>query len=848
MITQDICPPLKISHDEICETATWSSVGKTVAGGNGPGSAHNQLSNPFGIFVDSNDDDALIIVDNGNGRVMKWQQGASSGQIIAGNNGIGNRSDQLDSPRYITVDQEGTLFITEYTNKRVSRWKKGARNGEIIISNIYANGIALGPIQAESQHLFVGDWYQARILKFNKNGTGEGQVVIGGKGPGASLEQLITPYQMYVDQQESIFVPEYANSRITKWIANNDIWATSAIIVAGGNGNGSQLNQLEGTLAVTVDRLGTVYAADYGNHRITRWLKGAKSGTIIVGGNGQGNLSTQLNHPYDLAFDRDGNFDLWNNAMKSVTYTSYDDLKAKYDKYSIERYFLEHENMSRGAVNFISLMYNVDMQTSLIEMVRSTVILTLDPEYSQIDGGFDLLIDALERDCKSVSNGRCSIHTNTPVKGVHYVEDLSNSSIRPWVRLVIGKNSTSIRFDSVIVSTTARAASLIQFEPRNLFTEKYHALRVLHYDCATKIAHSFSRQFWRDENIQGGYSITDLPIRFVFYNNFNTTSNQVTDGGFILTSYVWATDALLWSALSNEQTCEKSLQDLIQLHNRSDIRSLVISCEVQNWCTDQYTHGAYALFTPNQETNLHNELGKSIKNIIHFSGEHISYVHRWVEGAIQSSMRVLMHYQTMMNTLGLNLSINLYEHPSAIYFRQLRSTPANLIVPTWRFSSTDNHYYAGYPPDQSGYLRIEPRINPVNMQPINSPYNRTNKPDKQILDRMLTWVSQHLSQTINLTSPIMPTDTTLDSMLSDGGFILDYIPGFEQKLVLGTDSWSSIQYLPAFAEILARLVVTNGSSTWLDDYASLLPEFSVNIKGRIILPDSEIIQPPNGVS
>jgi monoamine oxidase len=331
--------------------------------------------------------------------------------------------------------------------------------------------------------------------------------------------------------------------------------------------------------------------------------------------------------------------------MASVEYTDYNDLKVKYDKYNIEAYFLEHENMSRGAIDFISLMYNVDMQTSLIEMVRSTAILTLTPEYSQIDGGFDLLTDEFERSCKNVPGGLCTIHTNTRVKEVHYIEASNDSSNRPSVRLIIGSNSTAIRFDSVIVTTTARAANLIEFEPRSLFIDKYRAFRQLHYDCATKIAHSFSRSFWRDENIEGGSSITDLPIRFVFYNNFNTTANSTNDGGFILTSYVWSTDALLWSALSKEQTCEKSLQDLIQLHNRSDIRSLVVSCEVKNWCMDEYTLGAYALFTPNQETNLHDELGKSVKNIVHFSGEHISFVHRWIEGAIQSSLRILMHYQ-----------------------------------------------------------------------------------------------------------------------------------------------------------------------------------------------------------
>ncbi|CAF3955038.1 unnamed protein product [Rotaria sp. Silwood2] len=196
--------------------------------------------------------------------------------------------------------------------------------------------------------------------------------------------------------------------------------------------------------------------------------------------------------------------------------------------------------MSRGAIDFISLMYNVDMQTSLIEMVRSTVILTLNPEYSQIDGGFSLLIDEFERNCKNVPDNRCNIYTNTRVKEVHYIENPNNSSIDPWVRLVIGENSTAIRVDSVIVSTTARAASLIEFEPRTYFVDKYRALRQLHYDCATKIAHSFSRPFWRDENIQGGYSITDLPIRGI-YNLFL----------FVMVLYALHNEELIKAELSN---------------------------------------------------------------------------------------------------------------------------------------------------------------------------------------------------------------------------------------------------------------------------------------------------------
>ena len=60
-------------------------------------------------------------------------------------------------------------------------------------------------------------------------------------------------------------------------------------------------------------RLGEVKApgigrGDEGNHRVMRWNKEDKEGTIIVGGNGQGSQSNQLNHPYGLQFDQQRNF------------------------------------------------------------------------------------------------------------------------------------------------------------------------------------------------------------------------------------------------------------------------------------------------------------------------------------------------------------------------------------------------------------------------------------------------------------------------------------------------------------------------------------------------------------
>jgi sugar lactone lactonase YvrE len=58
---------------------------------------------------------------------------------------------------------------------------------------------------------------------------------------------------------------------------------------------------------VVVDQLGTVYVAEWGNHRIMRWVEEATQGSVIVGENGGGVESNQLASPVGLSFDRYGN-------------------------------------------------------------------------------------------------------------------------------------------------------------------------------------------------------------------------------------------------------------------------------------------------------------------------------------------------------------------------------------------------------------------------------------------------------------------------------------------------------------------------------------------------------------
>lgn len=49
-----------------------------------------------------------------------------------------------------------------------------------------------------------------------------------------------------------------------------------------------------------------VYVADIGNHRVMKWRLGWQSGVLVAGGNGPGDGLHQLNQPMDVAVDADG--------------------------------------------------------------------------------------------------------------------------------------------------------------------------------------------------------------------------------------------------------------------------------------------------------------------------------------------------------------------------------------------------------------------------------------------------------------------------------------------------------------------------------------------------------------
>jgi monoamine oxidase len=57
------------------------------------------------------------------------------------------------------------------------------------------------------------------------------------------------------------------------------------------------------------------------------------------------------------------------------------------------------------------------------------------------------------------------------------------------------------------------------------------------------------------------------------------------------------------------------------------------------WHDDPYAGGAFALFEPGQQSLLHEHI-VAAEGRVHFAGEHASLAHAWIQGAIESGLRV----------------------------------------------------------------------------------------------------------------------------------------------------------------------------------------------------------------
>ena len=146
-------------------------------------------------------------------------------------------------------------------NGRVLRWsrRQETTQGEVIVDDIYCYGLAID----HQRYLYVSDTRKDEVRRYTI-GDKNGIVVAGGNGQGNQLNQLNRPTYLFIDEEQAVYVSDYYNQRVMKW--NKD--TKEGIVIAGGLGYGSALTQLSHPQELFVDTSATMYIVDARNDRV----------------------------------------------------------------------------------------------------------------------------------------------------------------------------------------------------------------------------------------------------------------------------------------------------------------------------------------------------------------------------------------------------------------------------------------------------------------------------------------------------------------------------------------------------------------------------------------------------
>lgn len=95
-----------------------------------------------------------------------------------------------------------------------------------------------------------------------------------------TADRLNTPAKITFDSSDLLYVVDFNNNRVQKFILGNN----TGITVAGMSGSaGNTAHHLQYPVDVAIDSNGNIYVVDTNNQRVQLWNVSATNGTTVVG-------------------------------------------------------------------------------------------------------------------------------------------------------------------------------------------------------------------------------------------------------------------------------------------------------------------------------------------------------------------------------------------------------------------------------------------------------------------------------------------------------------------------------------------------------------------------------------
>ena len=319
--------------------------------------------------------------------------------------------------------------------------------------------------------------------------------------------------------------------------------------------------------------------------------------------------------------------------------------------------------LSQGAVelvsNFVPLLSG-NLYSSFIDYIQENYPADLSYLYA-VEGGTDRLPAAFHRtfsddnpypEVDSGNIGSVRYMAGCLVTGIFLGERGQSVTVR--YECLPGRSAAAETFDYVVCAIPFSTLRNIEIVP--LFTGmKMRAIREVNYTPSQKTLLLSASRFWEAQGIVGGPSLTDLPIASVWYPSDHArllkTPSDAADAaarvpasapGVLIGAFNFGLDTTRLLNQPDGVLLQEITRELSAVHGlpREELERTVQDAKYVNWNQEPTFRGAISFFLPDQKRLFaHAMTLPEYSNRVFFAGEHISAVHRWMQGALQTGMQ-----------------------------------------------------------------------------------------------------------------------------------------------------------------------------------------------------------------
>ncbi|MFJ2741254.1 flavin monoamine oxidase family protein [Streptomyces sp. NPDC087440] len=372
-----------------------------------------------------------------------------------------------------------------------------------------------------------------------------------------------------------------------------------------------------------------------------------------------------------------------------------------YGNHSMNRYLTEQAKLDEATIDLIGTVENLTSRLNLgfVHSFLSAALISPDTAFYELPGGTATFADALYEKVKDVVRlDRRAVRVEHGERGVsvHTVSEGRGGA---------DVEQETFHGDEVILTVPFSGLRHVTFTPA-LSYGKRRAVTEVHYDSATKVLLEFSRRWWEFEeqdwkreleavrpglyaeyrrgrapadgsllgahssvpkghvspgqrahyaahrasmheqpqaaHLRGGGSVTDNANRFMFQPSHPVPGS---DGGVLLASYSWSDDALKWDCFDDEERYPRALGGVQDVYGQRIEVFYTGVGKTQSWMRDPYAYGEASVLLPGQHTELFPDI-PAAEGRLHFAGCHTSIKPAWIEGALESAVRVALEVHT----------------------------------------------------------------------------------------------------------------------------------------------------------------------------------------------------------